>query len=690
MKRLLVTLAALLPLCAAAQTLRIDTGAEGIPVQPTMYGLFFEDINFAADGGLYAELVKNRSFEFDNPLMGWKTFGNVEVRDDGPFERCPHYVRLRYAGHPVMFTGLENEGYFGMGIEQGKQYRLSVWARTAPFTVKGRKSSKPAAKEFVTFHLCDDDTMEESQMFADEVIEVVGSEWKKYETVFTAPCTVPDATLRIFLETWSEDGSVPYRKDCCVDLEHISLFPVDTYNGHDNGLRKDIAETLEALHPGVLRFPGGCIVEGTTLEQRYQWKNSVGPVENRPVNMNRWNYTFAERQFPDYYQSYGLGFYEFFQFAEEIGAKALPVISCGMACQFQNDPEDHPHAALEDLQPYIDDALDLIEFANGPATSQWGSVRAQMGHPEPFGLEYLAVGNEQWSDEFVVRLRKFVEQIRGRYPEIKLIGSAGPYSGGEWFDELWPQMREIGCDLVDEHYYSWEGFYERNATRYDNYPREGSKVFAGEYACHGSDGKKFNHFNAALVESAFMTGLERNADVVYMATYAPLLAHVKGWQWRPDLVWFDNLRVLKTTNYYVQQLYSLNRGDRVVPLTMNGRPVVGARDQRELCASAVWQGDSLVVKITNLSDYSQTVEFEFAGMQEVSSGTLTTLHSDNAVAENTLDDPCAVVPVTVPVDMTECPDPSNYWLYGWYKAGDGTPRFKTKIGGRTFAVYKFK
>ncbi|MDO5443830.1 MAG: carbohydrate binding domain-containing protein, partial [Bacteroidia bacterium] len=352
MKRTTLALAALcLPLIASAQTITIDTRAEGIPVQETMYGMFFEDINYGADGGLYAELVKNRSFEFDNPLAGWKTFGKFEVRDDGPFERCPHYVRLRYAGHPVMFSGIENEGYFGMGIKEGEQYRFSVWARTAPYA----KKSKAAATEHITFHLCDDDTMEESQMFYDETIEISGSEWKKYEVVFTSPRTIQDATLRIVLESWNEDE---LREDCCVDLEHISLFPVDTYNGDSNGLRKDIAQTLAELKPGVLRFPGGCIVEGTTLDQRYQWKNSVGPVENRPTNMNRWNYTFDYRMFPDYYQSYGLGFYEFFRFAEEIGAEPLPVISCGMACQFQNDPEDHPDADLKELQPYIDDALD--------------------------------------------------------------------------------------------------------------------------------------------------------------------------------------------------------------------------------------------------------------------------------------------------------------------------------------------
>ena len=635
-----------------------------------MYGMFFEDINYGADGGLYAELVKNRSFEFDNPLAGWKTFGKFEVRDDGPFERCPHYIRLRYAGHPVMFSGIENEGYFGMGIKEGEQYRFSVWARTAPYA----KKAKAAATEHITFHLCDDDTMEESQMFYDGAIEISGSEWKKYEAVFTAPRTIQDATLRIVLESWDGDE---LREDCCVDLEHISLFPVDTYNGDSNGLRKDIAQTLAELKPGVLRFPGGCIVEGTTLEQRYQWKNSVGPVENRPTNMNRWNYTFDYRMFPDYYQSYGLGFYEFFRFAEEIGAEPLPVISCGMACQFQNDPEDHPDADLKELQPYIDDALDLIEFANGPVTSTWGKVRAEMGHPEPFGLKFLAVGNEQWGPDFVEHLKPFVAQIRAKYPDIKLIGSAGPYLGGEWFDELWPAMRELGCDLVDEHYYSSELFYERNADRYDNYPREGTKVFAGEYACHGVDDKKFNHFNAALVESAFMTGLERNADVVYMATYAPLLAHVKGWQWRPDLVWFDNLDVVKTSNYYVQQLYSLNSDGNVIPATMDGKPVAGKDGQSRLYATALRDGDVIIVKMTNLSEFSQEVALRFPGAEEVEGLEVTSIHSDNPMEENTIGSPDAVIPVTTEINMVKSDD-------------NGTPVIGTRIGGRTFSVYKFK
>lgn len=661
------TLAAALLLTAtvAAQPPRnvmtIDAGAKGIAVQPTMYGLFFEDINFAADGGLYAEKIKNRSFEFDQPLMGWKTFGNVTLRDDGPFERNPHYVRLGYAGHPVRFTGLENEGFFGIGVEAGKRYRFSVWARTAG----------EADREYISIHLCDDDTADDDQMFAHAVLEIDSKEWKRYETILESPVTNPKASLRIFLETGEtiDPGQA-------VDLEHVSLFPAETFRGHENGLRADIAQTLADLEPGVFRFPGGCIVEGTDLANRYQWKNSVGPVENRPININRWNYSFPYRLFPDYYQSYGLGFYEYFLFAEEIGAEPLPVISCGMACQFQNDPAWDPHACLEELGEYVQDALDLIEFANGATTTRWGALRAEMGHPEPFGLKYLAVGNEQWGTEYVERLEPFVKAIRERYPDIRIVGSSGPYLGGEWFEHLWPEMRRLGADLVDEHYYSWEGFFERNADRYDDYPREGTKVFAGEYACHGSDGKKFNHFNAALLEAAFMTGLERNADVVEMATYAPLLAHAEGWQWRPDLVWFDNQRVMRSCSYHVQRLYATNKGTHVLPLTMDGRPVAGKEGQHELYATAAKDTSKgeYIVKVVNLSEYSQPLTLDFKNLprkQKLTNATCTTLHSDNPVAENTLDAPDTIVPQTKAVET------------------EGNT-LTTRIGPRTFAVYRFK
>ena len=664
---------AVLCLTAGAQSrknvLQLDVEVPGIPIQPTMYGIFLEDINFAADGGLYAEKICNRSFEYDNPLQGWKTFGRVEVRTDGaPFERNPHYVRFGNQGHPARQSGLQNDGWLGIGYEKGAQYKLSFWARTA---------GKPREVGLAAI-LCNPNGQVEDQNLTLAEITVKGAKWAKYEATLTAPETVQKGAFRLLL--WDENP------EAAVDVEHISLFPAETFHSDENGLRCDLAQALADLHPGMLRFPGGCIVEGTTLENRYQWKNTVGPVENRPVNINRWNYGTFERMFPDYYQSGGLGFYEYFRLAEELGAEPVPIVSCGMACQFQNDPEWQPNCALEDLQTYIQDALDLIEFANGSPKTQWGKVRAQMGHPAPFGLKYLGIGNEQWGEEFIKRFVPFMNAVREKYPEIKIVGTSGPYSGGEWFEDLWAQMRRLDVDLVDEHYYSWEGFYEKNADRYDNYPRTGPKVFAGEYACHGSDGKKFNHFNAALLEASFMTGLERNADVVVMSSYAPTFAHVEGWQWRPDLIWFDNLRVMKTCSYWVQWLYGNNRGDRAIPLTLDGKPVVNADGLNATAAIDDATGD-IIVKMANVSPYSQVVRFLLpAG---VKAAERTTLHSDNPVAENTLDAPETVVPETSALDFTPVQDPDNAWLLGVRKQEDGSMEYSERLGGRTFAVYRF-
>ena len=647
----------------------VDDTAAGIPVQPTMYGIFLEDINFAADGGLYAEKICNRSFEYDNPLQGWKTFGKVEVlAQGGPFDRNPHYVRLKYPGHPVAQCGLENGGWFGIGLEEGKQYRLTFWARTA---------GKPKSTGLLAV-LCEPSTLTDDQNLALEEITVTSSTWTKYEVVLTAPRTVAKGAFRLLL--WDENH------DAAVDVEHVSLFPTDTFNGDDNGLRKDLAQALADLHPGILRFPGGCIVEGTTLENRYQWKNTVGPVENRPINVNRWTYDQFGRMFPDYYQSGGLGFYEYFRLAEEIGAEPVPIISCGMACQFENDPATDPDCPLDELGTYIQDALDLIEFANGSVKSKWGKVRAQMGHPEPFDLKYLGIGNEQWGERFKERFEPFLRAVRAKYPEIRIVGTSGPYLGGEWFDDLWAEMRRLDVDLVDEHYYSSERFFERNADRYDGYPRTGPKVFAGEYACHGSDGRKLNHFNAALLEASFMTGLERNADVVYMSSYAPTFAHVEGWQWRPDLIWFDNLRVMRSCSYYVQQLYSANKGSRVLPLTMGGKPVVNAGDLNATCAVDDATGD-LIIKIANLSAYSQVVTFELPG--GLTAAERTVLHSDNPVDENTLDEPSRIVPVTETLDLTPVADPANEWLLGVRNLENGRIACSGRLGGRTFAVYRF-
>lgn len=634
-KGLLAVLALAAGSALQAQTneLVIQAGKPGAEIQPTMYGLFFEDINYAADGGLYAELVKNRSFEFPQHFMGWKTFGKVSLKDDGPFERNPHYVRLAYAGHPHKQTGLDNEGFFGIGIKKGAEYRFSVWARVA----EGETPAK------IRVELADTKSMGEQQAFATADVTVDSREWKKYQVILKPEVTNPKAILRIFLASRQT-----------VDLEHISLFPVDTWQGHENGLRKDLAQALADIKPGVFRFPGGCIVEGTDIASRYDWKKSVGMVENRPLNENRWQYTFPHRFFPDYYQSYGLGFYEFFQLSEEIGAEPLPVLSCGLACQFQN-PNMDAHVPLCDLDSYIQDALDLIEFANGAVDTPWGKVRADMGHPAPFNLKFIGIGNEQWGKEYPEHLEPFVKAIRKKYPDIKIVGSSGPDSEGEQFDYLWPEMKRLKADLVDEHFYRPEAWFLSQGARYDNYDRKGPKVFAGEYACHGK-GKKWNHFHASLLEAAFMTGLERNADVVHMATYAPLLAHVEGWQWRPDMIWFDNLNSVRTVSYYVQQLFATHKGTNVLSLTMNKKPVTGAEGQNGLFASAVCDKNKneIIVKVANTSDKKQPLSLIFNGLKkkEVLSGArCIKLSSADMDKDNTIENPLAIIPQETSLDV---------------------------------------
>lgn len=655
-KRLLsciIAASSLLGAYAQPHTFDVNTKKVGAAVQPTMYGIFFEDINYAADGGLYGELVKNRSFEFPDALMGWKAFGKFEVKNDGPFERCPHYVVLNYSGHNDAATGLQNEGYFGIGIEKDEEYRFTVWAKT----VSGDAN--------VEVSLVDESTMEEHQEFATAELKVSGNEWKKYELILKSPKTVQKANLRLLLK--GKNG---------VALEHVSLFPKHTFKDRENGMRRDLAQALYDLHPGVFRFPGGCIVEGSSLDQRYQWKNSIGPVENRPLNGNRWLSTFNYRLFPDYYQSYGLGFYEYFLLSEDIGAEPLPVLNVGMACQFQNQNDPSAHVAVKDLQPYIQDCLDLIEFANGDVNTTWGKKRAEMGHPAPFNLKFLAVGNEQWDDLYYERLRPFVKAIKAKYPNIKLIGTSGPDSEGEMFEKGWKAMKELKADLVDEHFYRDEHWFLSHGLRYEGYDRKGPKVFAGEYACHGK-GKKWNHFETSLYEAAFMTDLERNADVVDMATYAPLFAHVDGWQWRPDMIWYDNTRMFKSVSYYVQQMYACNKGTNVIPLTMNGKSVAGQEGQDGLFASAVVdkKKGEIIVKVANTSDKAQDVTLNLNGLKGSRSATATTLQSDNMDAENTLDNPNQIRPVET---TATCESKKNMTV------------LNDKLPAKSFRMYKIK
>ncbi len=623
-RKLTCALALSTAMAAAAQThvMEINTKKIGAQIQPTMYGMFFEDINYAADGGLYGEKIKNRSFEFPQNFMGWQTFGNVELKNDGPFERCPHYVVLNDAKHSDRRSGLTNEGYFGIGVLKGEEYRFTVWAKAPKGTAR------------ITVQLINESSMGEGQDFASARLDIKGNEWKKYELHLKSNITMNKAKLRIFLEGRN-----------AAALEHISLFPVNTYNNRENGLRRDLVQALADQHPGVFRFPGGCIVEGTDLETRYQWKNSIGPVENRPLNGNRWQHTFTHRFYPDYYQSYGLGFYEYFLLCEDIKAEPLPVLSVGLSCQFQNRNNPKAHVPVDELQPYIDDCLDLIEFANGDVNTEWGKKRAEMGHPEPFNMTMIGVGNEQWDTLYFERLKPFVEAIRAKYPEIKIIGTSGPDSEGKMFEIGWKAMKEQKVDLVDEHFYRPESWFLKSGLRYESYDRKGPKVFAGEYACHGR-GKKWNHFEASLYEAAFMTDLERNADIVHMTAYAPLFAHVEGWQWRPDLIWFDNTRMFKSVSYYVQQMYAMNKGTNVLTMTMDKKPIAGQEGQDGLFASSVIDKNegTVIIKIANTSKSDQPVSINLKGLKGEKDVELLTLSSPDMDADNTLDNPEKIVP----------------------------------------------
>ncbi len=619
----------------------VDAKKIGPEIQPEMFGVFFEDINFGADGGLYAELIKNRSFEFNNNLVGWTPFGDVQVLKENPcFDKNPYYVRITENGNPSR-AGLENNGFRGIGLKMNESYRFSFYARVLDGL------SKNCRIELVN----DDDVI-----IGEGLIVVEGKEWQKYTSFIESSQSDAYSKVRLILE----DQGV-------VDFDHISMFPVETWKNRENGLRKDLVQSLYELHPGVFRFPGGCIVEGNTLATRYQWKNTVGPVGNRPVNINRWNYTFKHRKFPDYYQSYGLGFYEYFLLCEDLGAEPLPVLNVGLACQYVST-ECVP---VGELGPYIQDAIDLIEFANGSKDSQWGKVRADMGHPEPFNLKMIAIGNEQWDKVYVERLTLFVEAIRKAYPEIKIVGGSGPTSSGDKFSYLWPEMKKLKVDLVDEHYYKSPEWFLENADRYDDYDRKGPKVFAGEYAAHPKS--RNNSMRGAISEAAFMTGLERNADVVTLATYAPLFAHVNAWQWKPDMIWFNNLSFVRTPNYYVQQMYATNQGTNVLNITYDNEHVVG---QDSLYASAEFDENTseIIVKIVNAGDTINDITIDLKGLKTLVLNRevkITELRSNDPQIINTLESPLNVFPKQ-----------SSVW------AEDN--KFTIKIFGNSFYVCRIK
>ena len=624
----LITTASLLPLVTTAQNKIITVSTNKIisEVQPTMWGIFFEDINLGADGGIYAEMVKNRSFEFYQPLMGWTITqskfneGSVLVTNRKEANAAnPRYLQITKK-NITDTLGITNEGFRGMGIKKGLRYDFSVLYRQQTNNLKLHIELLSTSGKIIGNAIV-------------SPAEITGKEWKKISLSFTTT----DSTLKGKMNVWFEGTGQ-------IDIDMVSLFPEDTWKKRPGGMRADMIQLLADMKPGFIRFPGGCIVEGHDLALRYQWKKTIGPIEARQLIINRWNSEFSHRPTPDYFQTFGLGFFEYFQLAEDIGASPLPILNAGMACQF-NTAEVVP---IDELDPYVQDALDLIEFANGDISTQWGKVRAAMGHPASFNLKMMGVGNENWGPQYVERLKIFSKAIKARYPDFKLINSSGTDPDGERFNFLNGELRKMNADIIDEHYYRKPEWFLANAARYDNYPRDGAKVFAGEYAAQSDATVSINNKNnlqTAIAEAAFMTGLERNAAVVNLASYAPLFAHIDGWQWTPDLIWVNNLQSYGTPNYYVQKLFSINKGTNVVPALMDGKAVSG---QDSLYVSSVIDKSTgeVIIKIVNASNIAINKIIEIKGASKLAAkANVTVLKSNSILDVNNFSNPATVSPV---------------------------------------------
>ncbi|MCH5224254.1 MAG: carbohydrate binding domain-containing protein [Muribaculaceae bacterium] len=520
-------------------------------ISPLLLGIFFEDINYAADGGLYGELIQNRDFEYKqgeahnkewDADYGWQLHGKdirLQICNENPISlNNPHYARITIlAENSDDKNGLINEGFDGITLKKGEAYK---------FKVTGRSSSEM----LLEIELLSKDQKVITQT---EIIIEPGDEWKDYSAIFNVPEDYSEAMLKISPRFIGE-----------VDLDMISLFPENTYKGRENGLRKDLAETLAALKPRFVRFPGGCVAHGNGLDNSYDWKGSIGPLKDRKPLSNLWGY----------HQTRGLGYHEYFLFCEDIGAEPLPVLAAGVPCQNSSNPSrftvdditlygQQQGVPIDSMGAYIQDIIDLIEYANGPVSSEWGSRRAEAGHPEPFNLKYIGIGNEDMITEvFKERFELIQDAIKRIYPEITIIGTTGPFYEGADYVEGWNFARKRNVDMVDEHYYVEPAWLIYNQNFYDNYDREGPKVYLGEWAAHLPD--RSSTIETALAEALYITALERNGDVVRMSSYAPLLAKKGHTQWRPDLIYFDNDSVYPTTDYQMMRLAGENSGDRYV------------------------------------------------------------------------------------------------------------------------------
>lgn len=577
-------------------------GKDSKKISNMLTGIFFEDINYAADGGLYAELIQNRDFEYSlhdkkgsdknwNETMAWG--GNFKVEKENPVHpNNSHYAVLTK-------STISNYGFDGIPLKANEKYDFSVFAKGAKFTVKLVGSG--------------------GETLAQATLKPNPS-WKKITAVLKVSKTLSDAHLEI-----SSDGEV------AVDM--VSLFPQKTFKNHKNGLRTDLAETIADMHPKFVRFPGGCVAHGDGIGNIYRWKNTIGPLESRTPMRNIWGY----------HQSLGLGYFEYFQFCEDLGAVPVPVLAAGVPCQNSSDGGAGQQFGIpmEDMKEYVQDVLDLIEYANGPVTSVWGKKRAEAGHPKPFNLKYVGIGNEDLiSDVFEERYRMIVKAVQEKYPEIIIIGTVGPFFEGTDYNEGWAIAKDLKLPVVDEHYYQSPGWFINNQDFYDRYDRSESKVYLGEYASRG------NKFYNALAEALYLTALERNGDVVTMASYAPLLAREKHTQWNPDLIYFTGNEVKPTVNYFVQKLYGQNPGDiylqRKIKLSDANNEV-----HKRIGVSVVQDNASgdLIVKLVNMLPVAVTPSIDLSNVMTTEKAIYTTFSGS---PESTI-----VRPVSKTITVTE-------------------------------------
>lgn len=608
-------------------TARTQTTQSGKKISPDLFGLFFEDINYSADGGLYAEMVQNRSFEYNpterrewNPLSYWEyitpgfSYGRISVETSAPVHpNNPHYIVLdiEHVGHEAKYegpsgVGIKNYGFDGMVVRAGEKYNLSLLVH--------QLSVDPVS---ITVNL----QTQKGKVLGESSISTSSGDWKKYTTSLSASESNDSAVLVLLVTTKGK-----------IALDVISLFPEKTFKNRPNGLRADLAQMLADMKPAFIRFPGGCLAHGDGLGNMYRWKNTIGPIEERKEQRNLWGY----------HQTAGLGYFEYFQFCEDIGAKPLPVLPAAVSCQnsggtWRIGGTGQKALPMDEMQDYIQEVLDLIEWANGPSTSTWGAKRAAAGHSEPFNLQYIGIGNEdKITPEFEERFKMIYETVKAKHPEIIIIGTSGPFHSGEDFNKGWEFANKLQVPIVDEHYYTDPAWFISNHHRYDSYKRNATQVYLGEYASWG------NKMRNAIAEASYMTALERNGDVVRMSSYAPLLAKKGFTQWTTDLIFFDNVNICPTPNYYVQKMFSVNHGDLYFD------NVIAQQQDTALSGSCVQDSKTgdIILKLVNFGNMEKVMKINLSGFKKIYPNAELTVISGDEEGENTFENPDLIKPVS--------------------------------------------